>query len=198
MGYSRAGFDVAGVDIRHQPRYPFDFIEGDALAYLARHGHEFDAIAASPPCQKYSVQTKQHRTGDAHPDLVAPTRDLLRVVGKPYVIENVPGAPLERPILLCGSMFGWTRLRRHRLFESNVALLQLECRHGIQRDVVSVTGNSGGSSKRDGGARFMDTDGWRELMGIDWMTGRELAEAIPPAYTEFIGKQLMEVVIGSR
>ena len=194
MGYHRAGFDVVGVDRSPQPRYPFAFIEGDALTVLEAIGSEFDAIAASPPCQRYSAATKQHGRSDAHPDLVDPTRALLLQIGKPYVLENVPGAPLRNPILLCGSMFGLERLRRHRLFESNVVLLRMSCRHERQRDVVSVTGNAGGSSRRDGAARFATTDVWRELMGIHWMTGRELAEAIPPAYTEYIGKQLREAL----
>jgi len=186
-GYARAGFDVVGVDIRPQPRYPFEFIRADALTVSLRG---FDVIHASPPCQRYSVNTKQHGTSLTHPDHVAGIRARLIAAGVPYVIENVPGAPLRAPILLCGSMFGWTRLRRHRLFESSVLLFQPSCRHEIQRDCVSVTGHAGGRSRRDGAARFADTDAWRQLMGIDWMTGAELAEAIPPAYTAYLGAQL--------
>jgi len=191
MGYSRAGFEVVGVDIAPQPRYPFTFVQGDALAYLAEHGHEFDAIHASPPCQRFSTMTKRH--GDAqvetHPDLVEPTRALLVQTGLPYVIENVPGAPLDASaITLCGSMFG-LRVRRHRLFESNLPMPQPECDHAGQGPVVGVYGHAGGSSKRDGKA-FSGTDTWREAMGIDWMVGRELAEAIPPAYSEYVGLRL--------
>ena len=190
-GYARAGFEVLGVDLKRQPRYPFAFVQGDALAYLEAHGAEFAAIHASPPCQRYSVNTKQHGTMADHPDAVPEVRELLRALGRPYIIENVPGAPLESPIVLCGSMFGSTRLRRHRLFESNVVLLQPSCRHEIQHDCISVTGNAGGSSKRDGAARFGSVDTWREIMGIDWMTGKELAESIPPVYTEYLGRQIL-------
>lgn len=114
MGYHRAGFDVVGVDIAPQPRYPFEFHQGDALEYVAAHGHEFDAIHASPPCQGYSA-TRFIR-GNAHSDLVGPTREALQASGKPYVIENVAGAPLLNPVTLVGSMFG-LRTMRPRLFE---------------------------------------------------------------------------------
>lgn len=188
MGYHRAGFDVVGVDIRPQPRYPFAFVQADAITYPLVG---FDALHASPPCQRYSVNTKQHGTSDQHPDLVDVMRLRLVASGLVWTIENVPGAPLRNPVLICGSQFGWTRLRRHRIFESNLRLMAPPCNHSIQHDVISVAGNSGGSSRRDGAARFASTAVWRELMGIEWMTGRELAEAIPPAYTEFIGRQLM-------
>lgn len=191
MGYHRAGFDVIGVDLHPQPRYPFAFVQADGTTYPFDW---CDVVHASPPCQKYSVQTKQHGTSGNHPDIVALIRGRLVESGLPWVIENVPGAPLLNPIVLCGSQFGWTRLRRHRLFESNIRLLARPCDHSIQHDVISVTGNSGGSSNRDGAARFGSTAVWRDLMGIDWMTGRELAEAIPPAYTEFIGRQLLAQV----
>jgi DNA (cytosine-5)-methyltransferase 1 len=196
MGYARAGFDVVGVDAKPQPRYPFTFYVADALAFALEHGAAFDAIAASPPCQRYSNQTRQHARNHLHPDLLEPTRSLLRALGKAYAIENVVGAPIEGQVLLCGSMFGATRLRRHRWFESNVLLLQPSCRHEIQRDCISVSGHSGGRSTRAGGERFGNTDLWREVMAIDWMIGRELAEAIPPFYTQFIGKQLLSHLRG--
>lgn len=192
-GYRRAGFtEIVGVDIEKQARYPFEFIGGDALMLNIDWVREFDAIHASPPCQRYSVQTKQHGTTDNHPDLVSATRALLKASGKPYVIENVVGAPLLSPILLCGSMFGLTRLRRHRLFESNVALMGMSCNHDIQHDCISVAGHAGGKSTRDGADRFGGTELWRELMGCAWMTGNELAEAIPPIYTEYIGRQIIQ------
>lgn len=193
MGYHHAGFEVIGVDITPQPRYPFRFVQADALQPPFRLS-DFDAIHASPPCQRYSVNTRQHGTSAQHPDFVDLVRRQLIASGVTWVIENVPGSPLNNPIILCGSQFGWTRLRRHRLFESNVTLTANACNHTIQHDVISVTGNAGGSSKRDGAARFGSTSVWRELMGIDWMTGRELAEAIPPAYTEFIGYQLLAAI----
>ena len=119
MGYSRAGFEVVGVDIAAQPRYPFEFIQGDAIEYVKEHGHEYDAIHASPPCQAYTNAQKIMRND--HPELLEPTREALNATGLPWVIENVPGAPLIEPIELCGGMFG-LRTYRHRLFESSHAL----------------------------------------------------------------------------
>ena len=192
MGYSRAGFtEIVGVDIKPQPRYPFTFVQGDALAYVAEHGHEFDAIHASPPCQAYS-KTRAILKGKGLPnrgqDLVAATRSAI--AGKPCVIENVPGAPLEHPVLLCGQMFG-LRVIRHRLFESSVYLLTPT--HGAHRGGTnSHRGYSrGGAYITVGGHNYNPSDGKR-AMGIDWMTRDELSQAIPPAYTEFIGKQLLE------
>jgi DNA (cytosine-5)-methyltransferase 1 len=212
MGYHRAGFDVVGVDLKNQKRYPFEFHQGDAVAFLAEHGHEFDAIHASPPCQKFSAMTKRWGRQDEHPDLVGPIRELLKSLGKPYVIENVVGSPLIDPLMLCGTMFGLqtsegSQLRRHRLFESNCVLLSPgSCQHNDGSAIgvygggqhpnrrrpatIGIWGNSGGSSKRDGLDHY-GVDARKEAMGIDWMTGPELSQAIPPAYTEFIGRQLM-------
>lgn len=141
-GYRRAGFEVTGVDIMPQPRYMAGrgtFIQADALEYLKEHGAEFDAIHASPPCQRYSSMTKGRWKDRQHPDLIAPTRDLLKAIGKPWIIENVPGAPLKYAVLLCGTMFGLqtpegSQLRRHRLFETSFPLgvsfgEKLVCRH---------------------------------------------------------------------
>jgi DNA (cytosine-5)-methyltransferase 1 len=189
MGYHRAGFDVVGVDINPQPRYPFAFVQTDALEYVAAHGHEFDAIHASPPCQEYSAL--RALTPDKHyPDLVAPTRDALERTGKPYVIENVMSAPLTHGITLCGGMFG-LRTYRHRRFESSVLMFQPHHpRHVAKTSTkkrrscweagmhISVTGDIGSTI---GGL----------AMGIDWMTGNELSQAIPPAYTEYIGARLI-------
>jgi len=195
-GYADAGFEITGVDIYPQPRYPYAFHLMDAFRMLARlaDGTEppYDVYHASPPCQRYSVNTNQHKTHGNHPDYIHDVRVALVRLGRPYIIENVPGAPLYHPITLCGSMFGQTRLRRHRLFESNVVLLQPSCRHDRLRACISVTGHTGGRSTRDGAERFGSTALWKEIMGIDWMVGRELAEAIPPAYTEYIGRQLTE------
>lgn len=193
MGYYRAGFEVVGVDIEPQPHYPFEFHQADALEYIAEHGHEFDAIHASPPCQRYSSMTKRWGRSESHPDLIAATRNLLIETGKPYIIENVVGAPLIQPILLCGSMFPSLQVRRHRLFELSFYILTMSCDHESQGEIVGVYGHSGGRSTRDN-IKFHSVDDWRLAMGISWMTGRELAESIPPAYTQFIGAHLLEVL----
>lgn len=191
VGYacsSSKEFEIVGVDIAPQKNYPFQFIQSDAIEFLEKYGKEFDVIHASPPCQRNSTMTKglwKDRLA-SHPELIEPTRDILKSLGKPYVIENVPTAPLIDPVVLCGSMFG-LKVRRHRLFESNFHIPQLECDHKSQGRVVAVYGHSGGSSKRDG-IKFGGVDTWKAAMGIYWMTGAELAEAIPPAYTEYIGK----------
>ena len=184
-GYARAGFEVVGVDNKPQKRFPYRFVQADVFDLTVTFLSQFDAIHASPPCQHYSVMTKRWGRSEEHPDLVAPVRALLTRVGKPFVIENVEQAPLHDPILLCGSMFG-LKVRRHRLFETTVPVDQLDCDHKAQGKVVGVYGHAGGSSTRDG-VSFSGTDTWREAMGIDWMTGKELAESIPPAYTEYIG-----------
>lgn len=197
-GYQLAGFHVTGVDLAPQPRYAGDaFIQGDALEYCHAHGHEYDVIHASPPCQQYSVSTAPLRNaGKAYPDLVAATRDALLETAKHYVIENVVGAPLRAPAMLCGTMFG-LRVYRHRLFESSITLFAPG--HGKHKwpttshvrprkanylagtHFVCVFGNIGGGYAGS-------------AMGIDWMTGRELSQAIPPAYTEWIGRQLLRVL----
>lgn len=205
MGYHRAGFDVVGVDKNPQPNYPFEFHQGDAIEFVLEHGHEFDAIAASPPCQDHS--TLRHTMGSSHGTgwLVGATRDALIATGLPYVIENVPGAPLLGPLKLCGSMLGlgaqcrdgWRRLQRHRLFESNVPLLAPgPCVH--QGPAVGVYG--GGPSPR---TAKTSRGGYQGLMlervaamGIDWMTRDELSQAIPPAYTEHLGVQLIAQLEG--
>jgi DNA (cytosine-5)-methyltransferase 1 len=194
MGYHQAGFEVTGVDIKPQKNYPFHFNQGDALEFLHEYGHYFDAIHASPPCQRHSTLGKgNNANSDKYPDLLAPTRDAIAATGKPYVIENVPSAPLVNPIMLCGEMFG-LRVIRHRLFESNVLLMQPEhlphrgrvagWRHGEKFDgpYFAVYGNGGGKGT---------LQEWRDAMGMPWcQTKLEIAEAIPPAYTEFIGSQL--------
>lgn len=208
VGYARAGFEVVGVDIRPRRNYPFRFVQMDALDYVRIHGWRYDAIHASPPCQAFTIANKgpRERGEVEHPDLLAPTRDALRRLGRPYVIENVPGAPLIDPMLLCGSMFDlrardvdgrWLALRRHRLFESNVWLMSAG---GCAHDATPVGGSYGGGhyertdqrdAKRRGG--YTPPPAVRAaLLGIDWkMTRHELAQAIPPAYTEHIGTQLI-------
>lgn len=195
-GYADAGFKVIGVDIEPQKNYPYEFIQSDAIAFLRDKHDLFDAFHASPPCQRYSTMTARHgqKRIDGHPDLIESTRLMLIVSGKPYVIENVPQAPLfDSAVTLCGSMFG-LKVRRHRKFEANVPILDLpECNHVAQGRPVGVYGHAGGRSVRDG-LTFGGTDTWREAMDIDWMTGDELAEAVPPAYTRFIGAQLIRAL----
>lgn len=205
VGYHRAGFDVVGVDIKPQPNYPYGFIQMDALE--ARHGWMilgFDTIHASPPCQAYTLMSQrpnQAVTRASHPRQIEPVRELLQATGLPYVIENVVGAPLRSPLLVCGSMFDPPLgVQRHRLFESNCMMLRLPCRHELIPDPIGVFG-----SHPDGGRTWTRKDGHKplrraasveeaqEVMGIDWTDDwDEIREAIPPAYTEFIGAQLLE------
>lgn len=203
MGYSRAGFEVVGVDIANQPRYPFEFHQADALTFDTAG---FDAIHASPPCQAYSVLRRANLEAE-YADLIAPTRALLEVSGVPWVMENVPGAPLHHAIELCGSMFGLgageRQLRRHRLFETNFPILQPGCQHRGEAIGVYGGGPTGrytlaNRTRSDPYARRGGYQGTlaekREAMGIDWMNGAEINQAIPPAYTELIGHQLMQHV----
>lgn len=221
-GYHRAGFtDVVGIDHQPQPRYPFEFVQGDALwmlETLVRQGSicptgstrywlkDFAAIHASPPCQRFSsLQFLNPGSRETHPDLIEPCRRLLRKTGKPWVMENVITAPMPGAVLLCGSAFGLL-VRRHRLFESNVFLFGSSCRHKAQKGEYPSGGGPGLRADRrkrtssvvsvwggDGGGKGPKTL-WEQAMGIDWMTRGELAQAIPPAYTEFVGKQLLEAV----
>ena len=206
VGYHRAGFDVVGVDIAFQRNYPYEFHQGDALDYVAEHGHEFDAIHASPPCQAFSKTRTLHN--NEHPDLVVPTREALQATGKPYIIENVVGAPLLDPLMLCGTEFGMTALDvdgvplkvlRHRLFESNIPLTRRgECDHDPSILTASIYGAGGGwtpehrdSPTRRGGY-VPHTDVCRELLGVDWTTKHELSQVVPPAFTEHLGRQLIQ------
>ena len=224
-GYRRAGFDIVGVD--NDPavgrRYPGRFICADALEFAAEHGHEFDAIHASPPCEGYSIATAGNPEARAkYERLIHPTREVLMGIGKPWVIENVEQARSEMiaPVMLCGRMFrltatdadGWPLvLERHRLFESDVAIPQPKHpRHGVGQ-VAGVYGG-GRHAESDRGetleelarwdrraARFRRKGGYvprsldvrRKLLGIEWMTAEGMKEAIPPVYTEYIGKHLM-------
>lgn len=197
MGYSRAGFDVVGVDIAEQPNYPFEFHRDDAIEFCIKHGHEFDAIHASPPCQRYSVGTPA-RNRDQHPDLISATREAIQRYSVPYIIENVPGAPLRAAIMLCGSMFGLRSslgavLRRHRLFETTFFVLVEPCTHQLGA-TASVVGSGTPSGTRASLGRNVSVAERRELMGIDWMTREELSQAIPPAYTEFLGRKLFAIL----
>ena len=200
MGYHRAGFEVVGVDVANQPNYPFEFHQADAMTFPL---DGFDAIHASPPCQGYLSLGHVNRAlgrDYEHPELIAATRERLIASGLPWVIENVQDArkALIDPVRICATGCGLP-MRRHRLFESNIPLVGIECAHGRFTErrywtgwrpngetrlstVVQVYGNGGGR------------DEWPAAMGIDWMTSAELIEAIPPAYTEHIGAQLIEHV----
>jgi SAM-dependent methyltransferase len=201
-GYARAGFEVVGIDIHAQPRYPFEFHQADALRFLGDHGAEFDVVHASPPCQLYSSATRGLRDRQIRfPDLIAPVREALLRTGRPWVIENVVGAPLRDVVLLCGSSFG-RPLMRHRLFESSIALLVPPCAHRGMPKVFESPSSEGRRIGRrtwaapvyGGGHRRGDLDDWRRAMGIDWMSRRELTQAIPPDYTELLGRQIMAAV----
>jgi DNA (cytosine-5)-methyltransferase 1 len=203
MGYHRAGFEVVGVDIDPQPNYPFEFHQQDALTLDPEWLKSFDVIHASPPCQSYSDLAKRNKNGDKWPRLIEPVRDMLNDSGKPWIIENVEGAPLLDPVVLCGTMFPELRVIRHRLFESNIELIvpahpwphPLVFTHDKRKahygrldqntSYVQVTGG-GNCTMRNA----------REAMGnIDWMrTKSELNESIPPAYTEYLGRQLLRAV----
>ena len=140
MGYHRAGFDeIVGVDIDDHPNYPFRFMRGDALEYLAAHGGEFDAIHASPPCQAFVAAADK----DRHLDLLTPTLAALQLVSVPWVVENVPTAPMPVTVMLCGSSFG-LRVRRHRKFSSNVLIPGMPCRHKEQGTPIGVYGHGDG------------------------------------------------------
>ena len=259
MGYHRAGFDeIVGVDTEPQPRYPFEFVQADALEYLAEHGHDYDAIHASPPCQGYSIMHNlPWLRGRDYPLLILPTIEMLEALGKPYVVENVMGArhgskTLQKRGLeshglkagwLCGGMFG-LKFYRHRLFATNwmwlapghpkhqgairrgrmlgdranqVAILcigkspiqkwdgnartkqreGLNIRSGYEHVPFSypTLANWQGNGAQANGVGVGHAKGWRlaaEAMSIDWMKREELTQAIPPAYTEFIGEQLIK------
>lgn len=194
-GYHRAGFEVVGVDIKPQPRYPFKFVEGDALEYLENfpaRARDFDAIHASPPCQLWSMASRS--SSKDHPDLITPLRPLLEATGLPYVIENVVGAPLQGPVFE-GTMFPNLRTRRPRIFETNWLL---KCplvafdspshtkmgRPPQDDEWMHVVGN------------FSDVEAGRRALGIHWMTRDELRESIPPAYTEYVGWDLRKYLNG--
>ena len=194
VGYHRAGFEVVGVDVAFQKHYPFEFRQADALEYLAEHGREFDVIHASPPCQAYSAGARMRKgVAKDHPRLIEPCRASLVAIRATYVIENVPGAPLLDPFRLCGSSFG-LRVRRHRLFEASLRLIPPPCEHNGSV-VIGVYGDHPENApirKGHPAMRARDMMEAREAMGIDWMPlWAEIKEAIPPAYTEWIGRQLL-------
>jgi len=174
VGYAQAGFDVIGVDIAPQPHNPFFLLQADALTFPIE---DVDAIHASPPCQHYARVTRWRGRSDDHPDLIGPTRDLLRATGLPWVIENIPESPLRADYLLCGSMFG-LKVKRHRAFETSwggPTELQHPC----------------GSHHRLLPFMHKGERAYADAMGCTWMTKEEAREAIPPAYCKFIGEALL-------
>jgi DNA (cytosine-5)-methyltransferase 1 len=196
-GYQLAGFHVTGVDVKSQPRYVGDaFIRADALEVIRELGHRFDAIHASPPCQAY-IRSGMVAKDGRHPALVPITRRLLEETGRPYVIENVPGSPLRVDLLLCGSMFG-LGVRRHRWFEGSPPLSPwtASCNHSGPITGVYGHPHGRGGAWRNGKRPMLPSDAatWGWAMGIGWMHPTELALAIPPAYTELVGRLLLEVV----
>ncbi|MFJ3084731.1 SAM-dependent methyltransferase [Streptomyces halstedii] len=188
-GYAAAGYIVTGVDLSPQPRYPFTFIQGDAIAYVLEHGHEYDLIAASPPCQRYS--DAQVLQGRDHPMLIAPTRAALQATGRPYVLENVPGARghMVDPIVLCGLMFGLGTYR-DRYFEAGGGLVLEQPHHPRHDRPITKMGRP----RRHGEmahyvGNFSGVQHARTDLGVPWMNRDGIRECIPPAYTQFLGEQ---------
>jgi len=202
-GYVRAGFDVHGVDHRPQKNYlrsgASSFTQADAMEFCCEHGREFDAIHASPPCQGYSALAAMHKER-RWPMMIDAVREMLKAIGRPYVIENVETAPLQghsdlfggHGVVLCGSMFGLGvkrgHLRRHRIFETSFPVGQPTCRH--RGPAVGVYGHGGHTGKH----RMLYRDEAAEAMDIDWMNRDEMCQAIPPAYTEYVGRQLIRQI----
>jgi len=192
VGYARAGFSVVGVDIHPQPNYPFEFVQMNALSCDYEYLDQFDIIHASPPCQQYSIGSAVARkNGKQYPDLVHPTRRLLVATGKPYIMENVRPAPVRPDICLDGTMFDLGVIRP-RVFETNIpgiptypcpSLIEGSV---IEGDYVTVAGN--------GGTGLKTRAAWSQAMGIHWMSRRELREAIPPAYTRWIGQEALLIL----
>lgn len=192
MGYYLAGFDVVGVDINPQPHFPFEFHQADALTFPLGG---YDAIHASPPCQRYSIASIER---SRHPDLLPLVREMLKRQPAPWVIENVPGAPMRADIRLCGCMFRLPHLKRERWFETSWGGFALSpgCVHTDY--TISVVGHGTPSWSRRRLGRAVSVAEKREAMGIDWMNRGELSQAIPPAYTEWVGAQLLRIVQATR
>lgn len=191
-GYAAAGFDVTGIDLHPQPRYPFTFIQGDAVEYILKHGHEYEAIAASCPCQRYTLC--QRIQGNEHPDLIGPTREAILSTGRPGIIENVPEAApeLRDPVMLCGASFG-LHTYRHRLFEP-VGGFTLEVPEHPEHVHPTV---KMGRPLREGDwyhavGNFSNVPYVRCDLGVPWMSRDGIRECIPPAYTQHLGRQLIQ------
>ncbi len=211
MGFARAGFEVVGIDIVFQPSYPFEFHQEEAIGYLVKildndmhlpDGRRVHAVDASPPCQRYTTLAKgSNNNVDEHPDLIPATRELLHETGVPWVMENVPSAPLIDPVVLCGEMFQLDVVR-HRKFETNWPLRQpAHVKHrgkvaGFRHGVWTVRGPDAPyfAIYGDGGGKGSLAE-WRTAMGVPWMQSKaEIAEAIPPAYAEFVARAMLAVL----
>jgi DNA (cytosine-5)-methyltransferase 1 len=196
-GYAEAGFEVTGIDLKHGKRYPYTYIKGNVLDYLKdlQFLRSFDVIHASPPCQTYSI-TQHLRNAQGKTtsklDLIPETRAALIASAVPYIIENVPGSPLIDPIQLCGSAFN-LKVRRHRLFESNMQLQGTECNHKAQGRPIGVYGSLNDEIPK-GGKTATNINEARQAMRIDWGIWTELVEAIPPAYTKYLGLQILRLI----
>jgi len=194
MGYFNAGFDVVGIDNKPHKDYPFIMVVADVMDLTPDYLQQFDLIHASPPCQPFtSLMKLAHAQGKQtnKPDLLKPTRRLLRASGVNYIIENVPGAPLRNPVQLCGSSFN-LKVRRHRLFESYLKLKGSKCDHKTQGRPIGVYGSMKDEIP-NGGKTATNVNEARNAMGISWaMKWGDLVEAIPPIYTEYLGKQALE------
>lgn len=192
-GYVVSGFDVVGVDLEPQPRYPYAFEEADAVEFILEHGHEFDAVHASPPCQRYSKA--QRIQGRDHPDLISATRAACLEVGIPYVIENVEDArdELINPAMLCGEFFG-LRTYRHRLFEVSF-MLETPLHFGHPERTVKMGRAVQPGDYYHAVGNFSGVDYIRQDMDVPWMNRDGIRECIPPAYAEFIGRQLMTCLL---
>lgn len=200
MGIHRAGFDVTGVDIAPQPRYPFRFVLADAMTYDLSG---FDFVWASPPCRRYTRAQNASKNAESHPDLIAPMRERLQAWGGLWIMENVKGSPLINPATVCGLALG-LQVKRHRLFESNILLLTPPCPSHDQ-DYYVIFGHEcrnrvrmGADPKGTRSGRRNKIEVGRRAMGIDWMNRRELSEAIPPAYSELLARQIMRVLSAGR
>lgn len=197
MGFHLAGFDVVGVDISAEMAkyYPFDFIEHDCLTLDMDFLQSFDLISASPPCQHYSVSTATWRAkGKEYPDLIEPTRELLKSTGVPYIIENVEaaGKHLHNPVKLCGTMFPDLKVFRHRVFECSfpVDMSNMKCDHTGHK--INAKLGDGGDFFTCAGKSLGTMPQWQDAMGIDWIhTRHQLAQAIPPDYSYFLAKEFL-------
>jgi DNA (cytosine-5)-methyltransferase 1 len=197
VGYARAGFDVIGVDIVPQPHYPYRVVVANALDILRRPDilRDFDAIHASPPCQAWSAYRRRRGVNRGAVDLIGPVRRMLTAhYDGPWIIENVPGAPLRDPVQLCGSSFG-LYVQRHRLFESNVALEGSTCDHLTIPAFPPAGNRRTPRATVEVGPYRIPTELSGAAMGTPWMTKAEQTQAIPPAYTEFIGRQLQTALV---
>jgi len=208
MGLKMAGFDtIIGVDINPQPEYPFIFVQNDVtkmmFPYYEDFYAQFDLIWASPPCQAYSYAARRwHNEGRSYPDLISRTRKILLDSGKPFIIENVPGSPIRKDLMLCGEMFG-LKVIRHRYFEIHgfkVPQPNHKKHRGLVKDgyYVTVAGHGGNDSKHNycklnGLENKSKLEVWQHAMGIDWITDKKmLAQAVPPAYSKYIGEMFLK------